>query len=87
MDIVLALAIDENAQSVVCVKIGPREVCHVVGLYGIDIYEGIDLNGDLTITVEVINIIAQSSFDYDMKLTFAVGTVIVNSEEVNEIAI
>ena len=47
--------------------------------------DGIDSNGDLTITGGTINVTGQSAFDYDGTLTHTGGTLIINGEETNEI--
>ena len=47
--------------------------------------DGIDSNGDLTITGGTISVNAQSAFDWDGTLTWTGGTVSVNGAEVTEI--
>ena len=47
--------------------------------------DGIDSNGDLTITGGTISVNAQSAFDWDGTLTWTGGTVSVNGTEVTEI--
>lgn len=47
--------------------------------------DGIDSNGDLTITDGTISVNAQSAFDWDGTLTWTGGTVSVNGEQVTEI--
>ena len=47
--------------------------------------DGIDSNGDLTITGGTINITGQSAFDYDGTATYTGGTLIVNGEEIHEL--
>ena len=47
--------------------------------------DGIDSNGDLTITGGTISITGNSAFDYDGTVTFTGGTVIVNGQEVTTI--
>lgn len=47
--------------------------------------DGIDSNGDLTITGGVISVNAQSAFDWDGTLSWTGGTVSVNGTEVTEI--
>ena len=47
--------------------------------------DGIDSNGDLIITGGVIDVTAQSPFDYDGSCTYTGGTIIVNGTETNSI--
>ena len=48
--------------------------------------DGIDCNGNLTITGGTVSVNGQFPFDYDGTLTWTGGTVIVNGEEVNSIS-
>ena len=48
--------------------------------------DGIDSNGNLTITGGTISVNAQSPFDYDGTLTHTGGTIIVNGSETTEIS-
>ena len=47
--------------------------------------DGIDSNGNLTLTGGTININCNAPFDYDGTLTFTGGTIIVNGEQTNTI--
>ena len=47
--------------------------------------DGIDSNGDITVTGGTINITGQSAFDYDGKATYTGGTIIVNGQTINQI--
>ena len=47
--------------------------------------DGIDSNGDLTITGGTINVTGQSPFDYDGTLTHTGGKLIVNGSETTEV--
>ncbi|MBR5621322.1 carbohydrate-binding domain-containing protein [Candidatus Saccharibacteria bacterium] len=47
--------------------------------------DGIDSNGDLTITGGTVNITGQSAFDYDGTAKYTGGTLIVNGETVTKI--
>ena len=48
--------------------------------------DGIDSNGDLTITGGVIQVNAQSAFDYDGKLSFTGGEVYINGQKTTTIS-
>ena len=47
--------------------------------------DGIDSNGDLIITGGVVNVTAQSPFDYDGSCTYTGGTLIVNGQETDTV--
>ena len=64
------------------IEINGGEVTVVMGAGDTD---GIDSNGDLIITGGIIDITAQSPFDYDGICSYTGGTIIVNGTETNSI--
>ena len=66
----------------VCVEIHGGELSITMGQGDTD---GIDSNGNLTITGGTIRVNAQSPFDYDGTLTHTGGTIIVNGTETDQI--
>ncbi|MBQ6583490.1 MAG: carbohydrate-binding domain-containing protein [Mogibacterium sp.] len=49
--------------------------------------DGIDVNGDLTITGGTVSVTGQSAFDCDGSVQFTGGTVIINGQEVDSIPV
>ena len=64
------------------IEISGGELAIVMGAGDTD---GIDSNGDLIITGGVIDITAQSPFDYDGSCSYTGGTIIVNGTETNSV--
>ena len=64
------------------VEITGGEITIVMGAGDTD---GIDSNGDLTITGGTVDVTGNSSFDVDGTITFTGGTVIVNGQQVSSI--